>query len=42
MQSHEVDTIWWLSTDKVTERKEDAAVAGGAVGSACYWEEKEK
>ena len=26
--------------EKVTERKEDAAMAGGAVGLACYWEEE--
>ena len=40
VQSREVDMIWQLSTEKVIERKEDATMASGAIGSACYWEEK--
>ena len=34
MQSHEANKIWQLSTEKATERKEDAMVASGVVGSA--------
>ena len=34
VQSHEANKIWQLSTEKATERKEDAMVASGVVGSA--------